>query len=153
TSYTWSYSGIGATINGTGNSVTINFSASSTSGNLTVRGHNSCGDGIASPNFAITVNDCTGPITTSVAVSPNPAGGAPLPTITASVSDANTGGSTVAGAEFFIDVIGANGTGTAMNASDSAFNSVTEGVTKQLTSGQFSALSDGSHTVYVHGRD
>ena len=95
TSYTWSYSGTGATITGVGNSVTIAFSASATSGNLTVRGVNSCGNGAASPNFAITVNDCTGPITSGVTVSPNPADGTPLPTVTASVSDSATGNSAI----------------------------------------------------------
>ncbi|MDF1560219.1 MAG: gliding motility-associated C-terminal domain-containing protein [Bacteroidales bacterium] len=56
TSYSWAYTGTGATISGTSNSVTISFNASATSGNLTVRGVNTCGDGAVSPNFAITVN-------------------------------------------------------------------------------------------------
>jgi hypothetical protein len=56
TSYIWSYSGIGASITGTSNSVTIDFAANATSGNLTVRGTNSYGDGTPSPAFAITVN-------------------------------------------------------------------------------------------------
>jgi hypothetical protein len=55
-SYTWSYSGTGATINGTGNSVTIDFSASATSGNLTVAGTNGCSTGTVSPTFAINAN-------------------------------------------------------------------------------------------------
>src|SRR6266542_3251507 len=152
-SYTWSYSGIGATISGTGNSVTISFSGSATSGILTVKGHNACGDGTVSPNFAITVNDCAGPITSSVGVSPSPANGTTLPTVTASVTDFSTGNSTIAGAEFFIDAVGADGTGTAMNAQDGAFNEVSDPVSKQLTSSQFAALSEGSHTVYVHARD
>ncbi|NTW31022.1 MAG: hypothetical protein HGB12_00030 [Bacteroidetes bacterium] len=56
TSYTWSYSGSGVTISGSANPVTINFSASATSGNLTVKGTNSCGDGTISSNYPITVN-------------------------------------------------------------------------------------------------
>ena len=56
TSYSWSYTGTGATISGTSNSVTVSFSASATSGNLTVRGVNSCGEGTVSPNFSVTVN-------------------------------------------------------------------------------------------------
>lgn len=55
TSYTWAYSGTGATISGTTNSITINFAANATSGNLTVRGTNSCGSGTISANFPITV--------------------------------------------------------------------------------------------------
>lgn len=56
TGYSWSYSGSGASIVGTGSSITINFSASATSGNLTVRGSNTCGLGTVSPAFAITLH-------------------------------------------------------------------------------------------------
>ena len=56
TSYTWTYSGTGATITGTTNSVTIAFSSSATSGNLTVKGTNACGDGTVSANYPISVN-------------------------------------------------------------------------------------------------
>jgi hypothetical protein len=48
TSYTWAYSGTGVTINGTGNSVTLDFAAGATGGSLTVLGHNACGDGAVS---------------------------------------------------------------------------------------------------------
>ncbi|MDZ7633090.1 MAG: hypothetical protein U5L72_01035 [Bacteroidales bacterium] len=41
--YAWSYSGTGHTINGTGNSVTVDFSASATSGTLGVTATNACG--------------------------------------------------------------------------------------------------------------
>lgn len=54
TSYTWAYSGTGATINGTTNPVTIDFTSDATSGNLTVRGNNDCGEGTISANFPIT---------------------------------------------------------------------------------------------------
>jgi hypothetical protein len=53
-SYNWSYSGTGVTINGSGNSITLDFSATATSGTLTVFGHNICGDG-ASSQFVITM--------------------------------------------------------------------------------------------------
>ena len=57
TSYGWSYSGTGfsiATGSGT-NSITANFSSSATSGNLTVYGINSCGNGTSSAVYPITV--------------------------------------------------------------------------------------------------
>ncbi len=41
--YNWSYSGTGETINGTGNSVTIDFDASATGGTLSVTATNACG--------------------------------------------------------------------------------------------------------------
>ncbi|MFT3751681.1 MAG: hypothetical protein QM800_02005 [Paludibacter sp.] len=48
TSYSWSYTGSGVSINGTGNSVTLDFAANATAGQLSVRGINSCGAGVAS---------------------------------------------------------------------------------------------------------
>jgi autotransporter-associated beta strand protein len=54
TSYVWSYSGSGATISGSGSSITISFSGSASSGNVSVYGQNSCGNGTAS-TFAVTV--------------------------------------------------------------------------------------------------
>jgi len=56
TSYSWSYSGTGATITGSTNAVTVSFSSNATSGNLTVKGVNSCGFGTISANYAITLN-------------------------------------------------------------------------------------------------
>jgi hypothetical protein len=41
--YTWNYSGKGATINGNSNSVTVDYSLASTSGTLTVTASNACG--------------------------------------------------------------------------------------------------------------
>jgi len=45
TSYIWAYSGTGVTINGNGTNVSLDFSSSATSGQITVKGRNSCGDG------------------------------------------------------------------------------------------------------------
>ena len=56
TSYTWTYSGLGATITGTTNSVTINFSAAATSGTLSVVANNPCGASLTPRTLAITVN-------------------------------------------------------------------------------------------------
>ena len=56
TSYTWVYSGTGATISGSTASMSISFAANATSGNLTVYGANSCGSGAISANFPVTVN-------------------------------------------------------------------------------------------------
>lgn len=53
--YTWSFSGTGATISGTGNSVSINYSASATSGVLSVTATNACGTSAAS-TVNVTVN-------------------------------------------------------------------------------------------------
>jgi hypothetical protein len=55
-SYVWTYSGSGATItNGSTNNITISFALNATSGNLTVRGVNACGNGGSSALFPISV--------------------------------------------------------------------------------------------------
>ncbi|NTW31200.1 MAG: hypothetical protein HGB12_00970 [Bacteroidetes bacterium] len=55
TSYIWEYSGSGATFSGSTNPVTINFSSNATSGNITVKGANSCGNGTQSPDYPVTI--------------------------------------------------------------------------------------------------
>ncbi|BAX80686.1 hypothetical protein ALGA_2359 [Labilibaculum antarcticum] len=58
-SYEWSYSGTGETINNNGNNeITIDFADDATSGDLTVSGVNSCGNGNSSA-LSITVNSGT----------------------------------------------------------------------------------------------
>jgi hypothetical protein len=61
TSYVWILPA-GATIaTGSGtNSITVNFSESATTGNISVAGNNECGNGPASPNFPVTVTSLTG---------------------------------------------------------------------------------------------
>ena len=60
TTYFWSYSGTGVTFIPAAititDSVRINFSATATSGNLTVKGHNACGDGLQSATYHIYVS-------------------------------------------------------------------------------------------------
>lgn len=55
TSYTWTYSGIGASITSSTNSININFANNATSGNIIVKGNNTGCFGIAS-NLSITIN-------------------------------------------------------------------------------------------------
>ncbi len=58
--YTWSYTGTGATINNQGtNSITIDFASNATGGNLTVTPSSAgCGNGTTSAPYAITVTVC-----------------------------------------------------------------------------------------------
>jgi hypothetical protein len=51
--YHWNYSGTGGSIAQNGNSITMDFNAVATSGNLTVYGENNCGNGSASPPLFI----------------------------------------------------------------------------------------------------
>ena len=64
-SYVWTYSGTGATMNGTMENITIGFASGATSGVLTVYGANDCGNGSSSADFPITVSLATPGITVS----------------------------------------------------------------------------------------
>ncbi len=100
---------------------------------------------IISTSFA--VSPLPGPVTSSVAATPNPTGTATSVTLTASITDVNNGNYNVTAAEYFIDTVGATGTGTAMTGS---FTSPTVSVTSTVN---VSALSVGNHTMYVRGKD
>ncbi|HID93008.1 MAG TPA: hypothetical protein EYP60_02825, partial [bacterium (Candidatus Stahlbacteria)] len=90
--------------------------------------------------------DDLGPVTSNVVTDPNPTNGATSVTLTADVSDATTGNSNIAAAEYFVDAVGADGSGTPMSASDGAFDSPTEGVTASI---DVSGWAVGQYTLYV----
>ena len=89
-----------------------------------------------------------GPVTSAVTLSPNPTNGSVSVALGATVT-ASTGANVTA-AEYFVDVKGANGTGTAMGGT---FGGATAGVTATLSTSQLAALASGNHTIYVHGQD
>jgi gliding motility-associated-like protein len=60
--YKWDYSGTGATIIGNSDNIILNFAQNATNGNLIVSGNNSCGTGVSSPRFPITVSTCQVPL-------------------------------------------------------------------------------------------
>ena len=101
-------------------------------------------------DIAPAVTDTTGPVTSSVGASPDPTNGAASVTLTATVDDSATGGSNIAAAEYFVDAPGAAGSGTAMAAADASFDIASESVTASV---DVSALSLGSHNLFVHGQD
>ena len=94
--------------------------------------------------------DVTGPSASGLALSPNPSNGSSTVTFNANVSDSSSGGNNIVAAEYFIDAAGANGTGTAMAASDAAFDSPSEAVTGGINP---TSLSAGIHNIYIHGQD
>lgn len=105
-------------------------------------------------------NDHTGPATSGVAAAPNPNNGLlaintayPDVRVTATVSDAASGGSTVTAAEGFIDTAGADGSGFPFTPDDGLFDTTTEAVTADIPLTTIRLLPDGNHTIYVHGRD
>lgn len=86
----------------------------------------------ALPTGALAADDATGPITSAVAVAPNPATIDTTVTVTATADDSTTGSSNIQGAEFNVN----GGDYTAMTASDGAFDSPTEGVTASFTTSE-----------------
>lgn len=89
--------------------------------------------------------DVSGPATRSVAWGAT--------ALSASVDASAVSGATATGAEYFVDTVGAPGTGTAMEATDGAFGSATEAVrpTAASASTLATALATGQHVVYVRG--
>ncbi len=90
----------------------------------------------------------TGPLSSGLALSQNPANGSVAITISASVSDVTTGGTNVNQAEFYID--NTAGTPTAMTG---AFPGSTVAVSGSISTGVLAPLASGNHTVYVRGHD
>jgi hypothetical protein len=101
--------------------------------------------------FTISTPDTQAPVVQagSVRITPNPVTTGQTCWINATIDDSSMGNSNVAQAEYFMDTTGAAGTGTAMVAVDGTYNSPTEAAIRTGTL----SLSDGVHTVYVHGRD
>ncbi len=103
------------------------------------------------------VVDKTGPATSSVSAAPNPNNGAlpfnsstPAVRVTAAFSDTL---SNVSAGEGFIDSVGANGTGFILLPTDGSFNSLSENGYVDIPLTTIGALSNGNHTIYVHGKD
>ena len=112
---------------------------------------NSTNEGEASAEASNTTTaDTIGPVTSDVVINPNPTNGAETVTLMATISDSSTCNSIIAAAEYFVNATGDNGNGTVMNASDGAFNSITEGVIADIN---VSSWAVGSYTLFVHGRD
>jgi hypothetical protein len=89
-------------------------------------------------------DDTLGPVTSAVAVAPNPAAINTSVTVTAMVDDTTTGGSNIQSAEFNLN----GGAWTAMSASDGVFDTVLENVTASFTLTQA-----GDNQVCVRGTD
>lgn len=71
-------------------------------------------------------------------------------TLEAIISDAYTGGQTIAAAQYLIDALGPEGTGQVMDAVDGTFDGPMERVRATL---DLAGLKPGRHRVYVMGQD
>lgn len=141
--------------------VTATIPAASFAGSTTVHVHAQDSVGNWGPLATIDlVVDVTGPLTSGVVVDPTPNNGQ-LPVnsgtqavrVTATIDDTATGGSLLAGAEGFIDTVGAPGTGFFFGATDGSYDEVSETVVADIPLTTVNLLPDGIHTIYVHGRD
>ena len=104
---------------------------------------NPAGGAFLSTTTTFTI-DTQSPTDPGLAVSPSPANTAP------SISSTIDGECNIVAADYFIDTVGGNGTGIALNG---AFGSPTVNVSGTLDAATFAALSQGTHTVYVQGED
>ncbi|QNN51575.1 hypothetical protein [Nocardioides mesophilus] len=110
--------------------------------------------------------DTTGPVVTdgdALAVSPNPSNGnVPYSNGTSSIRlnatqlsdpESNFVQSPIAGAEMFIDNVGAAGTGVPLRAVDGSFSDPVEGGYADIPLATVRALSNGNHTISVRAKD
>ncbi|OGO36967.1 MAG: hypothetical protein A2147_09840 [Chloroflexi bacterium RBG_16_57_8] len=101
---------------------------------------------VADPPLPAPGSDSTGPLTRSIRFEQSRKTGE----LRAVIDDTYAGGTNVIAAEYFLDSVGVAGSGTAMVASDGAFNSLREAVKARV---DLSSLPHGTHTIYVRGRD
>ena len=94
--------------------------------------------------------DYIGPKTLNLNYDPKPTQVNTSSTITGSIDDTETGWSLIASAEYFVDAVGSNGTGTPMLAADGSFDSYVETVEATI---DVSGWTTGNYTIYVHGLD
>ncbi|MFO1467943.1 MAG: multicopper oxidase domain-containing protein [Steroidobacteraceae bacterium] len=120
---------------------------------ISVHGRDSAGTWGAFATGTLTVNRGA-PTVTNVRLTPPytkaPAAGALPVLVTANVTDATTGNNPIADGEYFIDTVGAPGTGTSMAR---ATASATTTVVATIPVATLGALSEGTHTVFVQARD
>jgi hypothetical protein len=143
-------------IDGTFNSVTEAVTASIDASTWTngihfvfVRGRDAAGNWGTTTSTAVRV-DRTGPLTSAASVAPNPSNGATSVTLSANATDASTGGSNIAGAEWFEGADPGAGLGRVMTATDGTFNSPTEGIRATV---DIRLMAAGNHTVSLRSRD
>jgi FtsP/CotA-like multicopper oxidase with cupredoxin domain len=91
-----------------------------------------------------------GPVIRSQSVTPDTTNGAVNVILRATADDTPTGNINVTAAEYFIDTPGANGAGTALTVDTPA---PLVGLEATIVSTDVMALSEGLHTIWIHGLD
>jgi hypothetical protein len=124
---------------------------------VAVRSQDALGNWGAPTSISLLV-DKTGPTASTVSASRSPNNGtvplnssSPVVRVTATLTDTT---SNVVGAELFVDTLGATpGTGILFVPNDGFWNAKTEIAHADIPLAQVAALSAGTHTIYVRGRD
>jgi hypothetical protein len=97
-----------------------------------------------------TEEDTIGPITLNLNYVPKPVYVNGSFTLTGTIDDTETGWSYIDSAEYFVDTVGSNGTGTPILASDGSFDSYIENIEVII---DVSGWTIGNYTIHVHGLD
>ena len=101
-------------------------------------------------NFAILHLDKLGPVTSGIALAPNPSDGSVDVNLSATGDDSATGNSNITAAEYFIGTIGANGTGTPLTVNVAA---PVASLDDTIAAATMTGLAEGAHPVSVHSQD
>ncbi|MDY7542385.1 multicopper oxidase domain-containing protein [Cryobacterium sp. 5B3] len=147
--------GTGLPMTGSGaGSVNVTASASIPSGQhiVYVRGQDSVGNRGFFSSVLVTGGDATGPTTKSPSLAPSLTNGAGAAVIAvhATGDDTATGGSNITGAEYFIDAVGATGSGSVMAVNVAA---PTASLDATVPAATVNALAEGTHVLSIHSQD
>jgi hypothetical protein len=134
--------------------------AALTEGDHTVRVYSRDSTGLWSAAASITLTkDVTGPTATGPSPSATPAATngtqvfsttIPAVRVTFTATDSAT---TIAAGEGFIDAVGQSGKGFPLVPSDGTFNGSTEKLQADIPISTITALSQGTHRIYLHAKD
>ena len=91
----------------------------------------------------------SGPLANPVTVTPSRTTGAGGVTLSATLDDSATGGSNVTAAEYFVDSLGAPGSGTALTVA----SGVAANVSAVIDAATLATWTSAHHTLYVRGQD
>lgn len=152
--------GTGCTITGSPTSISVSIPASGgvapctdlaslASGNHTFYVHGT--NGTWGPVVSSVLNlDKAGPVSTGLTLTPNRTNGTVNVALTATGNDSTTGNGNITAAEYFIDTVGAPGTGSAMSLN---FVAPVTSLSASIPAATVNSLPEGTHTVSVRSQD
>ncbi|MFC6285361.1 multicopper oxidase domain-containing protein [Nocardioides sp. GCM10027113] len=120
---------------------------------LYLRGQDAAGNWGPLTSVLVTGADTGGPTVKSPSLTPNLVNGANslAVAVSATADDTASGNSAIAAAEYFIDTVGADGSGDAMNVSPAGASIAS--IDGTIPPGTLDGLTEGTHVVYLHAQD